>query len=160
MKLAWISMLVVSLLFASGCRAQQEMKGMESRSAGEKHCRLFEDPSTHVQWILFADTNHPAHPAHLKPATDGGSCSAGNAVMGRSSHPEGLSRPPAIHASDELVIAQHTPAADVRLEATALAAATVGQILRVRLRGSGRMVAVRIDGPGRATLVPDSEVRW
>lgn len=160
MKVSWTSMLVAFLMFANGCQAQQEGLKRTNRPTRVTRCRFFEDPSTHVRWMLFEDTDHPALPARLMPVAEGGSCSPSVAVTGSPSAPE-LHRRPIIHALDALTIAQHTPFADVHLEAIALGPAAAGQTLRVRLKSSGLILPVRVDGPGRATMITDkSEVRW
>ena len=119
--------------------------------------RLIEDPSTHLRWMLMKDAAHPEWPARLEPFanTFGTSGSTGGAVSLPSR------KVLMIHAGDALTITRHTEVSDVRLEAVALGPAAIGELVRVRLKTSGRILSVIADGAGRATMLTDgNEVRW
>lgn len=119
--------------------------------------RFIEDPSTHLRWILMKDPSHPGWPARLEPFA--------NNFLARGSVDRAIllqsHRVPVIHAGDALTITQHTAVSEVRLEAIALGPAAVGDSVRVRLKTSGHLLSVVVDGAGRATLLSGrTEVRW
>lgn len=119
--------------------------------------RLIEDPSTHLRWMLMKDAAHPEWPARLEPFAN--TFGAPGSTGGTVSLP---SRKVAmIHAGDALTITRHSEVSDVRLEAIALGPAAIGELVRVRLKTSGRVLSVVADGAGRATMLTDgNEVRW
>jgi hypothetical protein len=104
--------------------------------------RAFEDPSTHLRWVLLKDLDHPAAPRILSQAH--GTTSIGPA------------RAPAIRSGDLVIITQHTPVADGWMQGTALQDAGVAEVLRVRLKSNAHILTVIADGPGRATMQADN----
>ncbi|HEY2466641.1 MAG TPA: flagella basal body P-ring formation protein FlgA [Terracidiphilus sp.] len=117
--------------------------------------RLIEDPSTHLCWMLLKDANHPARPARLQRVTR----NAGSAPDSIGVRPS--PQTPVIRAGDLLTVSKHAAVSEVQVEAMALGSAAVGDVLRVRLRSSGRVLSVIADGPGRATIFTDRNgVSW
>ena len=166
MKIKCASALIGFLLaFAGGCPGQgDEQVAGQNQALRETRChavRLIEDSSNHVRWMLFDDPDHPALPARLVPVADNGSVSPSAAVKGSPHVPAALHLSPIVEAGDVLTVVQNTPVADVRLEAVALGPAALGQTVRVRVKSSGLILPVRIDGPAHAILFRNnSEVRW
>ncbi len=113
--------------------------------------REIDDPSSGAHWLLVRNNDHPGGPGSLllDKRLDAGSRSP--------QIPSFSSLVPVIRAGDVVILEEHTPAVDIRLEAIALVPARIAAVLRVRLKLGGRIVRAIASGPGRATLAPDSE---
>jgi flagella basal body P-ring formation protein FlgA len=64
-----------------------------------------------------------------------------------------------IHSGDLLLLEQHTAVLDAKLEATALEPAILGEVLKVRLKVTGKVVLAVATGTGRANLAPADEAK-
>jgi len=65
---------------------------------------------------------------------------------------------PVIRAGDRLMVEQSTAKADIQLEGIALSPAAAGELFRVRLQMSGKVVRTVALGPGRAVLATEKEL--
>jgi hypothetical protein len=115
-----------------------------------------EDPSTGNRWLLLRDLNRPAGPGRLVLTRQGNSpwTREGNGAVPLVSAGAG----PFIHTGDALLVEEHTPVADTRLEAVALGPAVKGTYFRARLKIGGKVARVMAIAPGRAVFGPESEV--
>jgi hypothetical protein len=115
------------------------------------------DPSTGDLWLLLRDPSHPAGPGRLVLARQGagplGKTGAGTV------QPLPGSEPPIVHAGDALLVEEHTPVVDTRLEAVALGPAIKGRYFKARLKIGGKVVYVEAVAPGYAVFGPKSEVK-
>jgi flagella basal body P-ring formation protein FlgA len=64
-----------------------------------------------------------------------------------------------IRGGDRVILEEHTPVVDARLEAIALAPAREGGTLRVRLKIGGGIVEAVALGPGRVAFAAETEAR-
>jgi hypothetical protein len=114
--------------------------------------REIRDPHTGVCWQLLLNAAAPAGPAQMtQAATPENSCARRPADQDAQRF--------AIRRGDRVVVEEHTRAADARLEAVAMGAAMVGSSLDLRLKIGGRVVRAVAIAPGRAALLPVTEVR-
>lgn len=167
MRLPCTCFLVAFLIFASESPAQRdqqnERQDQPARTISCRTIRLIEDSSTHVRWMLSEDIRHPALPARLMRVTDGFSCGqpAEPDTDPSDSASEMMHTFPIIHAGDALTVVQHTPVAEVHLEAIALGPAAVGQTLRVRMKSNSQVLSARAADARYVTLSADKiEARW
>jgi hypothetical protein len=117
----------------------------------ERIVRQFEDTSTGHRWLLIGDALNPSGPGHMVQVASDHADSASRTVSTREARES--SRPALIiHAGDKLILEEHSPAVDARLEAVALGSAGTGGALDVRLRIGGRSVHATCVAPGRAVL--------
>lgn len=117
-----------------------------SRAAGT----ILLDPGTGEAWELIPDPRHPGGPGLLirtehrpRPSTP-------------ISHPipSGSPASVSIRTGDSIVVEDHTEAADVRLNAVALAPAAVGETFFAKLMPSGIVVRAIAAAQGCARLAP------
>lgn len=135
---------------AEGANPTHEVPEGEGRS---RAVRMIDDPSTHQRWVLLKDQNHAAGPARLVPVTSDLDPAVWHWLP---SHPV-----PVIHSGDRITVTQHTSVCDLHLEAVALGSAARGNVLRVRLKTSGRILPVMANDAGRAVLLTvGNGVRW
>lgn len=112
----------------------------------------FRDPHTGICWCLLSNALTPAGPARWVASTSReDSCVQAETERG----PQGL----AIQRGDRVVVEEHTRAVDAFLEAVAMGPAAVGASLDLRLKIGGRVVRAAAIAPGRAALLPATEVR-
>jgi hypothetical protein len=118
--------------------------------------REIEDPFTGNRWLLLRDPDRPAGPARLVLTRQGNSSQTrgGNGTASLVAAGAG----PLIHTGDALVVEDHTPVANTRLEAVALGPAVKGAYFRARLKVGGKVARVMAIAPGRAVFGPESEV--
>jgi hypothetical protein len=105
---------------------------------------VIEDRRLGNRWLLYRDPSHPGGPGRLV-LTAGDGAGTGGAV----SAPE---TPPMVRAGDRLIVEEHTPVVDARLEAVAMGPAWIGSRLQVRLKIGGRVVEAVVLDAGRAAL--------
>lgn len=118
--------------------------------------REIEDPATGDLWLLLRDPSRPAGPGRLLLARQrtGSQRRMGDARA--LAVPDG--RRPVIHTGDVLMVEEHTPVVDARLQGVALGPAVEGAYFRVRLKIGGKVVRVMAVAPGHAVFGPESEV--
>lgn len=116
--------------------------------------REIDDPHSGVRWLLLIDPQHPGGPGRLVPAA-----AVGNERMQSKAEGQKAEAPqqPVIRAGEKLIIEEHSPSIDARLEAIALNPAVVGGTLTARLAIGGRVVRAMAVAPGRALLAPEKE---
>jgi hypothetical protein len=114
--------------------------------------REIDDPSSRARWLLIRSSDHPGAPGNLILMPSDRSPKE----IFRQTSPASLPAP-VIRAGDALILEEHTPVVDARLEATALGPARTGAVLRARLKLGGRVVRAIASGPGSAILTQESE---
>jgi hypothetical protein len=118
--------------------------------------REIDDPFTGNLWLLVRDPERPAGPGRW--------VLAGQRIGTQQRDETGpmplvpATAPQVIHAGDALLVEEHTPLADTRLEAVALGSAVKGACLRARLKIGGKVVKVEAISPGHAAFGPESKV--
>ena len=117
--------------------------------------RIIDDPSTHQRWLLTRNLDRPEAPGTLIPASPESSLSpiAAGACETHLKIESERKRVPILRGGETLVLVEHTPTSDARLEAIALSGAAVGETLMVRLRIGGRSLKAIATGPRQASLV-------
>ena len=113
--------------------------------------RVIDDGATGDRWLLVRDASKPGGPGRMvrmvntapKPGSEPASANA-----------QAIDRP-VIHAGDGVIVEEHSPVVDARLQATALGPAAVGTEFKARLEIGGKVVRVVALGPRRAELVPE-----
>ena len=124
----------------------------ESASPALSIVREIDDPNSGARWLLLMDPHHPAGPGRLvladavrnKPGLT-------KADVKRSEPP--LS--PMIHTGDRLILEEHSPVVDVRLDAIALNPAAIGGTVRVRLVIGGQVVRALAVAQGSVILAQE-----
>lgn len=118
--------------------------------------REIEDPSTGDLWLLLRDQSRSGGPGRLVLARQRAN------IQGTAGHGPArlvsVSERPVIHSGDAVIVEEHTPSVDARLEAIALGPAAKGAHFRARLKIGGRVVRVVATSPGHAVFAPQSEV--
>jgi hypothetical protein len=123
--------------------------------------REIDDPHNGDRWLLTLDPNHPGGPGQLRlvAAAHGSSAERreprpGELLQGEplQAGPASEPAPPVIRSGDRVIVEQHTPVVDARLEAVAMSPAQVGSAFNARLTMSGGMVRVVAVAPGRAVI--------
>ncbi|HEV2446037.1 MAG TPA: hypothetical protein VGS58_08950 [Candidatus Sulfopaludibacter sp.] len=100
------------------------------------------DPATGEHWLLVADPAHPGGPGRMVMA-----------VCGWESGPASTGKQAAvIHPGDKIIVEEHTPSVEARLEAVALEPAAAGSGLNVRLKIGRKVVRAVAVAPGRVAL--------
>jgi hypothetical protein len=141
------------------------------------------DPCLGSHWQLKVNPEHPGWPARLVLVgadAGSGSSSAGRSEAARHTldrispfadeglqHFETLTLPMAIRAGESLIVEQDSPVLHAEFQAIALASASVGQGMRVRLSGGataplsikGKVISVIATGAGRARWAFEEEVK-
>jgi len=156
---------LLAVLPASGQAAGASSSGLRMRVAVDapppgQILRVLDDPHTGNRWLLFTDPTHPGGPGRLVriPGSPGASILASTPAT-TSSAAENLDQTlrPIIRAGDQILVEEHTPVVEARLEAVALGPATKGAFLAARLQIGGHVVRVLAVAPGRAELAAEGE---
>jgi hypothetical protein len=111
--------------------------------------REIRDPHTGICWRLLSNLAAPAGPAQLAASGAGDSCPPVQAGQAAQRF--------AIQQGDRVVLEEHTPTVDARLEAVAMGSAMTGSFLDLRLKIGGKVVRAVAIAPGRAILRPPRE---
>lgn len=117
--------------------------------------REIDDPFTGNLWLLLRDADRPAGPGRLVLAGQRTGTQQRREIDQMLSAPS--AETPVIHAGDALLIEEHTPLVDTRLEAVALGSAVKGAYVRARLKIGGKVVKVEAVSPGHAVFSPESK---
>lgn len=113
--------------------------------------REIDDPHSGDRWLLVRDASHPGGPGLLLLVSAARRTPA-DSRPGTQVGPGAASPAPAIRLGDRVIVEQHTPVIDARLEARALSPARVGSAFNVRLTAGGRVMRAVALGPGRAVF--------
>lgn len=117
--------------------------------------REIDDAALGRRWLLYRDPRHPEGPGRLVAVSE--------SAPGRAHAASPLSRAssaalrPVIRAGDRVILEEHSPIVDARLEAIALVPAAQGSPLKVRLVLGGKIVQGVAIAPGRVGLAPQPE---
>jgi hypothetical protein len=111
--------------------------------------REIDDPHLGNRWLLKRDPSHPGGPGLLLLVS---AHRAGSAQPGQPPQ----TTAPVIHLGDRVVVEEHTPVVDARLEAVALNPAMAGSALHVRLTVGGRTMQAVALAPGRAAFAGET----
>jgi hypothetical protein len=160
---------------SSSLPAQSELDGAkragEAQSAADVNLAVSEidDPATGDRWILERDPRHPEGPGRMallaqprtRPNTRSPAPTRSENPLGGAGAAQAEGAPAAapvlvIHGGDRLIVEEHTPVADARLEAVALGPAAVGSSFRVRLAIGGRVIVAFATSAGHALLASTS----
>jgi hypothetical protein len=118
--------------------------------------REIEDAGTGVRWLLLRNESHPGGPGRLVPAgEDRNAHSAigrGKDSVRQRNAAANIGQRPIICAGDRLIIRDDSDRVLVQLEGVALAPASVGSLLPVRLHIGGAIVRAVAVRSGQATL--------
>jgi len=98
--------------------------------------REIDDPGTGDRWILMRDAAHQFAGAH-RTGMESASSTAPVLV---------------IHGGDKVIVEEHTPVVDARLEAVAMGPAAQGRAFRVRLQIGGKVILAVATAPGLAEV--------
>ena len=141
----------------------------ESRLHGEQVQILgqMEDPATGQRWLHLREPGHPGGPERLvllagpvpsrRLVARLGESGEGAAASIRKALLPSKSARYLVRSGDHLVIEEHTPVVDARLEAVALGSVrSPGEALRVRLVPGGNVLEVMVLGPGRAVFAREA----
>jgi len=112
------------------------------------------DPSTGARWLLEQDRFRPGGPGCWVSVAAGNRESSTVATRTSASRPGNASgcETVVIRAGDSIVVEEHSPIVDARLEAVALGSAVAGGTCRARLRIGGKVLVVVALGPGHAVF--------
>lgn len=144
--------------FCSGAAQGPASDGAGGRAL-EKHgksqsaaiLREIRDPATGAVWQIVGDGASPGGPGRMRLALRGNGY---RDPLEKDQH-----RTAVIRAGQRIVVEEHTPRAEARLEAVALSAASAGSALAVRLKIGGKVVRAVAIAPGRAVLVEPGEAQ-
>jgi len=141
-----------AVLASSGRAAPDVNRLASSDPAPSDLLREIDDPALGRRWLLYRDTRHPEGPGRLiavgAPTLDG-------LHTGSRAQPHSIpASQPVIRIGDRVVLEEHSPIVDARLEAIALAPALQGSALKVRLVLGGKIVEAIAIAPGRVALTP------
>jgi len=112
--------------------------------------REIDDPHSGDRWLLVRDANHPGGPGLL--LVSAARRFPADARLRAQPGPGAGTPAPVIRLGDRVIVEQHTPVIDARLEARALSPATEGSVFHVRLTAGGRVMRAVALGPGRAVF--------
>ena len=118
--------------------------------------REIDDPATGDLWLLVRDPARPAGPGRLLLVRHGTRLTAG--AGGKTLTPARVVAQPIVRAGGQVLVEEHTPVVEARLEAVALEPAVQGAAFRARLTIGGTVVRVTAVSPGHAVLSATSEV--
>jgi hypothetical protein len=107
--------------------------------------REIDDPHLGDRWLLERDPSHPGGPGRMVLLSG---VRPGSGAAGR----QPWTPTPVIRLGERIVVEEHTPVVDARLEAVALNPAMAGSVFNVRLSVGGRTMRAVALGPGRAVL--------
>ena len=131
-------------------------------SAPDAVVREIDDPHTGAHWLLIRDPSHPGGPGRLLRAEGPHNPSRQRNLArkdGAGVEPSHVELHAVLHAGDRLIVEEHSPTVEARLEAVALGPAVIGSALNVRLSMGGKVVRAVVLAPGRAVLQPGMEAR-
>jgi hypothetical protein len=115
--------------------------------------REIDDPGTGDRWILMRDAAHPEGPGRMALISPG---RAANQFGGahRTGMESASSTAPVlvIHGGDKVIVEEHTPVVNARLEAVAMGPAAQGRAFRVRLQIGGKVILAVATAPGLAEV--------
>jgi len=126
-----------------------------ARVSNQDVYREIVDPSTGDLWLLLRDRSRPGGPGRL--VLSARRANTQSAILGTPAQPASASELPVIRAGDLVIVEEHTPVVDARLEAIALGSARNGAYFKARLQIGGSVVRVVAVSPGNAVLTPESE---
>lgn len=155
-KIAATMLMPIAAQAQAGTQAGTVMAIESSGAAVERGVpvREIDDPQNGARWVLYAPVG--GGPGELV-LVQRGFTERREAQAGRSG---GLPQWSAvIRGGDRVILEEHTPVVDARLEAIALAPAREGGTLRVRLKIGGGIVEAVALGPGRVAFAPETEAR-
>ncbi len=159
MALAWVAVAGAQPA-ASAARPHNAVRMVASAAFQGEVLREIDDPATGDQWLLVRDPARPAAPGRLVRVRHGtGPAAMKPGERGVPVSPAPILSQPIVRAGDSILVEEHTPVVDARLEAVALEPAAQGAVFRARLTVGGATVRVVADAPGRATLGPAGEVK-
>jgi hypothetical protein len=145
------------LLSSSG---QAAVGSGEAGATGEL-VREIDDPHSGDRWLLTRDPSHPGGPGLLRlvASARGSSPRQQSPSQGKPAQagPSFVPAPPAIRCGDRVIVEEHRPVVDARLEAVAMSPARAGSVFNARLTMGGRVVRAVAIAPGRAVLVEKNE---
>jgi len=125
--------------------------------------REIDDSATGDRWLLVRNATNPAGPGRMVRVAAGKSNSAGGVAGGPTRKgqqgPGAAPERPAIHAGDAVIVEEHTPVVDARLEAVALGSAVVGAQFKARLTIGGKVVRAVAREARRAEMMPEREAQ-
>lgn len=142
------------ILRSAAITAAAAYMGFPARAADRAALRVIDDPSTGARWILYASVHGGPGELVRTPLSF--------AVSPAAAQPQSPAPAPSaavIRGGDPVMIEEHTPVADARLEAVALAPAHLGARLQVRLKLGGHMVSAIALGPGRVAFAPQERMQ-
>jgi hypothetical protein len=132
--------------------AERIAHSADSPIADSVVCEI-DDPATGDRWLLERDAAHPQRPGRMTLMPSRGQTN--DAQISSAASPKDTSgAAPAlvIHGGDRVIVEEHTPVVDARLEAVAMGPAAVGAEFRVRLRIGGRAIAAVATSKGHALV--------
>jgi hypothetical protein len=113
--------------------------------------REIDNPETGDRWVLTRDSTNPAGPGRMvRIATAESQRSDSTSASATKSAP-----PLVIHAGDAVIVEEHTPVVDARLEALAMGSVAAGEEFNVRLKIGGKVIRAVALARGRASLVAE-----
>ena len=136
----------VAQMLVSGSLANSPTAPSAYAPAQGEVLREIDDPHTGDCWLLLRDPSHPAGPGRLVLAAFG-MRSLPASVQAHSEAPL-----PVIRSGERVVLEGHSAVADVRLEASAIGPARMGESIQVRMTIGGRIVKAVALGPGHAVV--------
>ena len=147
------------LLLSSG---QASVTSGDLAAQGET-VREIDDPNSGKRWLLTLDPSHPGGPGQLRlvsavrggPAEQREPRSSEPLQAGPASGPASEQALPVIRSGDRVIVEEHTPVADARLEAVAMSPARAGTAFNARLIMGGWVVRAVAIAPGRAVLAEE-----
>ncbi|MGA2849007.1 MAG: flagella basal body P-ring formation protein FlgA [Terracidiphilus sp.] len=138
----------------SGPRESLKSRAANQTLPGTSMVREIEDPNSGVCWLLLVNPLHPGEPGRLV-RTD---TACGRNSQSKASGPGArVAVPPVIHTGEKVILEEHSPVVDGRLDAIALNPAAAGERVRVRLLVGGRVVRALAAGPGRVALEDEEQ---
>jgi hypothetical protein len=123
--------------------------------ARDELVREIDDPSTGARWLLLRDDANPVGPGRLVLIA-GLEKGFFTGLPPETLEPDRAARP-LIQKGDALIVEEHSPIVDARLEAVALSSAIVGGEFQARLKIGGKLVRVVAMAAGRGALAPDGK---
>lgn len=133
-------------MLVSGSLSSSSMPASALSSVQGEVLREIDDPHTGDCWLLLRDPAHPAGPGRLVLTG-----------LGKRSVPvmlpaEARALLPVIRSGERVVLEGHSAVADVRLEASAMGPARIGDSFSARMTIGGRIVKAVALGPGHAVV--------
>lgn len=122
-------------------------------SDGDPAEREIDDPATGDRWILMRDAAHPEGPGRMALISPRRTESRFGSARGAATEDASSSAPVlVIHGGDKVIVEEHTPVVDARLEAVAMGPAASGGQFRVRLTIGGKVILAVATAPGHAAV--------